>query len=56
MPKVEEQRPRLRPRPKTPRRSVRISDRLWEQALNAAERREETVSEVVRRALEEYVR
>lgn len=45
-----------------PRRSIRISDELWEAALaTAAERREsgakdESVPVVIRRALESYVR
>lgn len=42
--------------PKTPLRNVRVSNELWEAALVKAEDRGETVSEVVRRALERYVK
>ncbi len=41
--------------PKTPLRNVRVSDELWQAALLKAEERGETVSNVVRRALERYV-
>lgn len=41
--------------PKTPLRNVRVSDELWQAALLKAEERGETVSDVVRRALERYV-
>lgn len=41
--------------PKTPLRNVRVSDELWHAALRRAEQRGETVSDVVRRALEWYV-
>ena len=41
--------------PKTPLRNVRVSDELWQAALFKAEERGETVSDVVRRALERYV-
>ena len=41
--------------PKTPIRTVRVGDSLWEAAQDAAAQRGETVSDVVRRALEEYV-
>lgn len=40
---------------KTPRRSVRVDDELWQDAQFEAERRGETVSDAVRRALREYV-
>lgn len=42
--------------PATPIRGVRIPDDLWQEALRIAHDRGETVSEVVRRALERYVR
>jgi len=42
--------------PNTTPRAIRIEDDLWEQALEIAREREETVSEVVRRALERYVK
>ena len=41
--------------PKTPIRTVRVGDSLWEAAQVTAAARDETVSDVVRRALEEYV-
>lgn len=42
--------------PKTKVRSIRIPDELWEAATAKAESRGETVSEVIRRALERYVK
>jgi hypothetical protein len=42
--------------PKTPARQVRVSDGLWFPAMDKAHENGETVSDVVRRALEEYVR
>jgi hypothetical protein len=42
--------------PKTPGRNVRVADRLWLAAQAKADERGETVSDVVRRALERYVR
>lgn len=42
--------------PRTPARSVRIPDELWRAALHKAEERGESVSDVLRRALERYVR
>lgn len=41
--------------PKTPLRNVRVPDELWQAALLKAQDRGETVSDVVRRALERYV-
>ena len=41
--------------PATPLRSVRIPDDLWQLALEVAEKNGETVSDVIRRALVEYV-
>ena len=42
--------------PKTPSRNVRVSDELWHAAQAKADERGESVSDVVRRALEKYVR
>lgn len=42
--------------PATPKHGVRVSDRLWEAAKRAARDNGETVTDVVRRALERYVR
>ena len=44
------------PRPVTPRRSVRVRDELWNAAQDKAHDRSETVTDVVIRALERYVR
>ncbi|WP_167550868.1 ribbon-helix-helix protein, CopG family [Cryobacterium arcticum] len=41
-------------KPKTPLRSIRISDELWEAAQQNAAAEGRTVSEVVREALERY--
>lgn len=41
--------------PKTPMRSVRVPDDLWGRAKIIAARREETMTDVVRRGLEEYI-
>lgn len=41
---------------KTPRRTVRVPDTLWEAAAAKADENGETVSDVVRRALERYVK
>lgn len=40
--------------PRTPQRTVRIPDAVWESAQVRASQRDETVSDVVRRALERY--
>jgi predicted HicB family RNase H-like nuclease len=40
----------------TPLRNVRIPDDLWLAALEKAEAQEESVSDVIRRALERYVK
>lgn len=37
-------------------KAIRVPERLWLAALKRADERDETVSEVVRRALEKYVR
>jgi predicted CopG family antitoxin len=41
--------------PKTPSRNVRVSDDLWTAALAKAVERGESLSDVIRRALERYV-
>jgi Arc/MetJ family transcription regulator len=48
------ERVRRNPTP-TPQHTVRIDDELWDAAQRIAARRRETVSDVVRRALVEYV-
>jgi hypothetical protein len=40
----------------TPPRSVRVPDDLWRAAQEKAARRGETLTDVIRRALERYVR
>ena len=40
----------------TPIRTVRVSDELWEAAKRVASDRGETVTDVILRALERYVR
>lgn len=42
--------------PKTPQRSVRVGDEVWLPAKAIAESRGESLSEVIRAALERYVR
>lgn len=42
--------------PATPTHSVRVSDELWEAARKVAADRDETLADVIRRALERYVR
>jgi hypothetical protein len=42
--------------PKTPARSVRVGVELWEAAKVAAATRGETVTDVIVRALESYVK
>ena len=42
--------------PKTPIRSVRIPDEEWRAAQERAAERGETVTDVIRRALERYAR
>lgn len=37
-------------------RTVRMPDELWEQAQKVAAEKGETLSEVIRRALEEYIK
>lgn len=42
--------------PGTTLRNVRVADPLWLSARAVAEKRDETLSDVIRHALEEYVR
>lgn len=42
--------------PKTPMHSFRCPDELWDQAKAVAAGREETVTDVLRKALERYVK
>lgn len=42
--------------PKTPSRNVRVPDDLWNDAMSKALDRGESLSEVIRRALEKYVK
>ena len=44
------------PQGETPIRTVRVPDELWEAAKRAASDRGETVTDVLLRALERYVR
>lgn len=37
-------------------RQVRVQAQLWEDAKTAADKNDETISDVIRRALENYVR
>lgn len=41
---------------RTPRHTFVCPDDLWREAMETAERNNETVSDVIRRALENYVR
>lgn len=41
--------------PKTPARSVRVPQELWDAAKTCADRNDETVTDVIVRALSEYV-
>jgi predicted HicB family RNase H-like nuclease len=42
--------------PKTPSRNVRVPDDLWHAAMSKALDRGESLSDVIRRALEKYVK
>lgn len=48
--------PRVPNQPRTPLRSFRIPDELYEAAQRKAEEKGESVSDVVRRSLERYVK
>ncbi|MGK9222077.1 MULTISPECIES: hypothetical protein [unclassified Microbacterium] len=37
-------------------RQVRVPEKLWDDAKTAADNNDETISDVIRRALENYVR
>lgn len=41
--------------PKTPTRAIRIEDGLWHAVQQKARQRQETVSEVIRRSLRDYL-
>lgn len=43
-------------KPKTPHRTIRISDELWQAAQAKAAERGETLTDVLRRSLERYVK
>ena len=45
-----------KPRWGTKARAVRVEDGLWQAAQAAAEKRGETVSDVIRRALTRYIK
>ena len=42
--------------PGTPRRTIRVPDALWDAAAEKAEARGESLSDVLRKALERYVK
>lgn len=42
--------------PKTPRRTIRVSDELWSKAARRADEKGETLSEAIRKFLERYSR
>lgn len=42
--------------PKTPKRSIRVPEQLWQQAKRKAADRGETLTDVIVRALRRYVR
>lgn len=42
--------------PGTPRRTIRVPDELWDAAQAKAEERGENLSDVLRKALERYVK
>lgn len=44
------------PRPDNPPRTVRVEDELWEAAMDLTAKNDETMSQVVRRALRAYVK
>ena len=43
-------------KPRTPARTVRVDDELWEAAQRKASDRNETLSDVIRRLLREWIR
>jgi antitoxin component of RelBE/YafQ-DinJ toxin-antitoxin module len=42
--------------PRTPLRNIRVGDDLWKRSLAVAKDRGETISDVIRAALERYVK
>lgn len=42
--------------PKTPKRSVRVSDEIWQAVKEKAKKRGETITEVILRSLKRYLR
>lgn len=44
------------PRPPMTKKSIRIPDKLWTAALTRADERGDNLSEVIRKAIERYVR
>lgn len=48
--------PRVPNMPKTPKRSIRVPDQLWQEAKRKAADRGETLTDVIVRALRRYVR
>ena len=46
----------MTPRQPMPLRSVRVSDAVWLAAVAKADERNENLSEIIRRALERYVK
>lgn len=48
--------PRVPNQPKTPKRTIRVPDELWQAAKDAASDNAETVTDVILRALVRYVR
>jgi predicted transcriptional regulator len=41
--------------PKTPQRSIRIDDELWTAAKSVAKANQESVSDIIRTALQHYI-
>jgi predicted transcriptional regulator len=39
----------------TPKRSIRIDDELWDRATEVAAKRDENLSAIIRKALENYI-
>lgn len=48
--------PPRKPRPGEPPRSIRISDKLWDAAMNVAKLRGDNLSAEIRKFLERYVK
>ena len=43
-------------KPRTPHRTIRVEDELWDAAVAVAKERGESVSEILRAALKRYVK